>query len=225
MPPRTSRGSSKDSRTRPLAKLVWSGVSNPGMRGHVARLVADGAVPLEALGAPVDPSPTPGRGAVVDGDVPGGAVDVGGGVALDLDGHRRGGTRGTAGERLDGVDVAVEVAEGVAQAAADAPPLAQVVGHHRMDLVEPELGAAGEEAAREEPRVPVEAVVEGRVVAEAEGERAALRLPGDVEGGRELDDVAGVEVAGRAVVVVVGLFMSRPASACRPASLVMAAGL
>src|SRR4029077_10859256 len=54
-------------------------------------------------------------------------------------------------------------------------------------------------------RIPPGAVVDRGVIAKPEGQRTGLRLPGDVEGGGELNDVAGREVCGRAAVVYRGV--------------------
>jgi len=65
-----------------------------------------------------------------------------------------------------------------------------------------ELEAAGEEAALEEGGVPVLVVPERRVDADPEGEDAVAGVPGGIDVGRELDDVAGLEAAARALVAV-----------------------
>src|SRR6185295_19699490 len=94
---------------------------------------------------------------------------------------------------------------GVAQPAADAPALPEIVGEHGVQLVDPQLGAPVEEAAGEQPCLPVEAVVEGRVDADPQRPWALLLLPGGIEVGRKLDDVPGGEAAGGARVLVAGV--------------------
>ena len=185
MPPRSSRGSSKDCRALPCAKRLRRRRSSPGIAGrHVARLVLHVAVPLElsALRGHRRPNPRTARRSGRRGPRRGASTSA---LALRSTSTVTGVDRTPGAVNRSIVRSRcrpVEVAEGVAEAAADAPAVPQVVGQDGVELVDPDLDAAVEEAAGEEPGHPVEAVVEGGVEADPEGEGALFGFQVSVDG-------------------------------------------